>query len=211
MPVDIVTRAVRKDNTILYKSNRYSVPVGTYKPGLELETQENNTLPLTGGYPKLVIIEPDSGKTIAEHTISKQKGALIQNNNHLRQYEHKIEELYQKTLMLLGSTSKTVTLLQVIRKEKSRYVRDQYQLIQDLVKTHPMPVLNQAVEYCCQHKLYSAVELRDAAVHFSKLKVADEQVINQNNKLPDHLKIKADVRDISAYASIYKEVGNYDS
>lgn len=36
IPEDIVSRNVRKDNTILYNSNRYTVPIGTYQPGLEL-------------------------------------------------------------------------------------------------------------------------------------------------------------------------------
>src|SRR5690606_9703471 len=30
IPVSSITRTVRKDNTILYESNRYSVPLGTF-------------------------------------------------------------------------------------------------------------------------------------------------------------------------------------
>lgn len=53
IPADILTRVVGKDNTILYKGNRYSVPIGTYKPGLELVVEEEAGIltlkdPLTG-------------------------------------------------------------------------------------------------------------------------------------------------------------------
>ena len=36
-PKAIVTIAVHKDNTVLLSSNRYTVPIGTYQPGRELE------------------------------------------------------------------------------------------------------------------------------------------------------------------------------
>jgi len=42
LPTDSVTRTVRKDNTILYKSNRYSVPIGTYVPGKEVRLRIDN-------------------------------------------------------------------------------------------------------------------------------------------------------------------------
>ncbi len=34
---NILTYIVRKDNSVLYKQNRYQVPKGTYRPGLEVE------------------------------------------------------------------------------------------------------------------------------------------------------------------------------
>jgi hypothetical protein len=36
---EIVTRTVRKDNTVLYRGNRYSVPLGTYRPGMALKVR----------------------------------------------------------------------------------------------------------------------------------------------------------------------------
>lgn len=34
VPKSIVTYQVRKDNTVVYRSNRYQVPFETYRPGL---------------------------------------------------------------------------------------------------------------------------------------------------------------------------------
>ena len=34
---NILTYIVRKDNTVIYKQNRYQVPKGTYEPGLEVK------------------------------------------------------------------------------------------------------------------------------------------------------------------------------
>ena len=69
-----ITRSVRKDNTVLYLSNRYSVPLGTFQKHPEVhiyETEENN----------LVIYLQDSGEILATHPISSDKGKLIQNRS----------------------------------------------------------------------------------------------------------------------------------
>jgi hypothetical protein len=50
-PEDSLTRNVRKDNTILYLSNRYRVPRGTYYPGREVELKVKN------GYLEVLDIE----------------------------------------------------------------------------------------------------------------------------------------------------------
>src|SRR5690625_6774311 len=41
-----ITRTVRKDNTIMYESNRYSVPLGTYEKNKEvlIEVKDENSL-----------------------------------------------------------------------------------------------------------------------------------------------------------------------
>jgi len=107
IPKDIVTRAVRKDNTILYKSNRYSVPVGTYKPGLELELILKDDC--------IILYHLFTDQIVAKHKISPGKGVLIQNNNHLRDNSKKIDELYETTLKNLGGSNNTANFLKAIR------------------------------------------------------------------------------------------------
>ncbi|OIJ11333.1 transposase, partial [Anaerobacillus alkalilacustris] len=62
-----ITRTVRKDNTILFKSNRYSVPLGTYSPFGTVVTLlvEEQTLK---------IIDQETGEMIGEHEISLEVG-----------------------------------------------------------------------------------------------------------------------------------------
>ena len=200
-PVDILTRTVKKDNTISYYSNRYTVPYGTYKPDLKLKVKEDNNI--------LIVTDPVTDKVIAEHPVSTEKGVLIRNNNHLRQYDNKIEKLYENTLSLLGGTSRAAIFLETIRKEKSRYVRDQYNLIRSLAEKHPLPVINQALEYCCYYSLYSAVDFRDAVTHFLKQIRPDHEPLQARSiKIPGQFKIKTEVRNISAYTSIYERGDN---
>lgn len=51
---DNITRKVRKDNTILYLSNRYTVPLGTYEPGKEVYLRTSDTI--------IQIIDKETGK-----------------------------------------------------------------------------------------------------------------------------------------------------
>jgi len=115
-PAAIVARDVRKDNTIWYNGNRYTVPVGTYKPGRNLEIREEAGV--------LTLLDISTGEVVATHQISLAKGVLVRNNNHLRDNRLKIDELYEKAVELLGGSAQAIDFLAVIRREKPRYVRD---------------------------------------------------------------------------------------
>lgn len=71
---DIVTRKIHKNNTILYKGNRYTLPRGTYQPGRKVNLNIEGEV--------LKIRDDFDGDVIAEHKISKNKGDLAKNNNH---------------------------------------------------------------------------------------------------------------------------------
>lgn len=194
----IVTRNVRKDNTILYKSNRYSLPLGTYKLNADVQIEEIDGI--------LKIYDPIDHIPIAEHKVSLEKGALIQNNNHLRDTTEKINKLYEKVLSFLGNTSNAEVLLKQIRELKSRYVRDQYKLIETTVEKYPFNIINQAVDFCVVNRLYSAVEFRDAAAYFlSKENEEPEEavsVIDKRETMPDYMDVKTERRSISAYTEL---------
>ena len=65
-----LVRTVRKDNTVLYNGNRYSVPIGTYTH------QKEVCLEIEGSILKIYTTTSDP---ICEHTISESKGLLIKN------------------------------------------------------------------------------------------------------------------------------------
>ncbi|WP_424540720.1 Mu transposase domain-containing protein, partial [Sinorhizobium medicae] len=83
-----IARSVRKDNTVLYLSNRYSVPLGTFQkhPEVHINKTEEN---------QLVIYLQDSGEILASHPISSEKGKLIQNTSHKRDRSKGINELIE--------------------------------------------------------------------------------------------------------------------
>lgn len=192
---DSITRIVRKDNTIVYLTNRYTVPLGTYEPDKEVYIRIVEDI--------LQVIDKDTGEIIAQHKISPKKGQLIQNTNHLRDHSQKIEKLYQKTLEIIGDNEFNREFLDLIRQEKPRYVRDQYSLIIKLSKDLSQSEIDKAVGFCLENQFYSATVYASVIENLDKLPDREEQtsdsIIDISAALDRPYEANTEVRDLSEY------------
>lgn len=116
-----IFRNVRKDNAIVYDSNRYSLPIGTYNNQKEVSIKADDG--------KLTIMTV-FGELIHEHVISTGRGQLIKSTSHSRDNSDPLDKAQSiiDELLLFKATD----FLQIIRTEKSRYARDQFKLLQTL-------------------------------------------------------------------------------
>lgn len=128
---------------------------------------------LTEGNGNIVLTDPESGQVTATHRIHPGRGRLIQNNNHLRDRTNRISGLYTQVLDLLENTPEAILLLNMIKQEKPRYVRDQFLLIRTTVNNYGAEVIREAAKYCADNELWSAVDFRSAAEHFALNKADD--------------------------------------
>ncbi len=190
-PESIVTLAVRKDNTVLYRGNRYSVPLGTYRPGRKLVFKEQvNAL----------LFCDEGGNLVAEHRLCKDKGKLIKNNHHRRDTGQSMREYQATTLTMLSDTPEAQRLLEEIQKQKPRYARDQYALLRKMTGQYTGEQIGAAILYCQQRQIYSAVSVRDAADMLKALLPNPVPLLPV--KLPDRLLVPAVHRDIAAYSDL---------
>ncbi|WP_333871815.1 IS21 family transposase [Desulforamulus putei] len=191
--------SVRKNNTIVYKGNRYSVPLGTFKDTksfvyLDLSEADN-----------LKIIDPQTGEVIARHLVCRDKGKLIKNNNHGRDRSRKIQELINHFIEEHHDLPELGAFLDGIRSAKPRYVRDQLQLIQSTLQDMDKSVIERALHYCLKNRLYSASDFGDAVGYFRQnaslgtepFSSAEIKTIDPENSYK--LKIKPEVRDLINY------------
>ena len=146
----VICRTVRKDNTIIYDSNRYSVPLGTYtsQPEVRIETLDGT-----------LYIQTLFGEPICEHRISSGRGMLIQSMSHRRDRTSKLDKLLEELDAELGGEA--TEFLTTIRVDKSRYARDQFRLIRSLMERYGVDAALQAIGFCQRSKLYSANTMRD--------------------------------------------------
>ena len=96
---DSISRLVRKDNTISFKGNRYSVPLGTYdgtEKYVKVYVEETDIL---------IIRDMETDLEIARHPLCHEKGKLIKNNNHGRDRTKGIPEYLKKVTEVLGGTA----------------------------------------------------------------------------------------------------------
>lgn len=195
-----ISRVVRKDNTILYKANRYSVPLGTYNEfGKEVSIHINDDV--------LYIYNSDTSKVIGEHKISHEKGILIQDRAHTRDRSKGISEYKQTIANKFSDHLLASQFLDKVNDYYPRYIRDQLQLINQMWDKYPHEFINESLVRCVEQQLYSATEFRDMIKFlmtqepvFPEVTPKDIQPLHSESS--QVLDIKLPVRDISIYASI---------
>ena len=149
-----VCRTVRKDNTIVYGSNRYSVPLGTYTSNPEIHVVEQNGI---------LKVQTVFGDDICEHRVSTGKGMLVQNANHLRDRSGSIDRMQEELDALLNGQASD--FLQAIRTDMSRYARDQFKLIRTLYDRYGLAAMKDAINFCRDSRLFSANYMKDYLEH----------------------------------------------
>ncbi|GAA0305678.1 transposase [Gracilibacillus halotolerans] len=194
-----ITRTVHKDNIIKYKSNRYSVPLGTYRP------HGDNTVYIRAGEDELIIEKTPGGVPIATHPISRGKGQLIKNSDHTRDKSKGIKEYMNIVKGSFDNEEKIEVFLKEIHKRYPRYIRDQLQIVQRTVRDYA-PFVQQALDTCINQRLWSANDLHDIAIHLVKLNKiknpatsSDDPVIEVPSTL---IQEKASIREMDGYLKI---------
>jgi hypothetical protein len=187
-------RAVRKDNTVLFLGNRYSVPLGTYN--------KDKTVFLTVESDKLRIKTLD-GEPLAMHKISDAKGKLIKFPGHRRDREGRIAALRDKTIALLGAEFEEYLTILCIK--KPRYVKEQLEVIVQCCESYGREKVLDSVRYCRELELYSASDLAEAVRVFS-----DKDNPSTPSQLPtddERYHINVQKRSLAAYAEVATKSG----
>ena len=150
--VSIGLYTVRKDNTISYKGNFYSLPLGTYQgKGTQVAVRIDEGL--------LIISQAHTDKQLARHRLAMGSGQRIINSDHKRDKSAVIDEMISQVADLMPDPEKAIKWLKAIRKEKPRYIRDQLIAISRTVKTaNDQLIVGHALEYCLQNSIYSAAD-----------------------------------------------------
>lgn len=200
-----ISALIRKDNTVRFKSNRYTLPQNTFDG-----TERYADLEVTPDG-LLIIYEQKTGEEITRHEISYENGKLIKNSDHRRDMSKKINEYVEYILTLLPQTIHAKVFVDKLRELKRRYIRDQLQIIEKNIKDVDNVIINRALNYCIKQKLYSATDFSDALKHFK------ETIVNNNvndavasfvdikpidSKDSEAIKAKPEIRDIRIYQDI---------
>jgi transposase len=197
-----IARTVRKDNTILYLSNRYSLPLGTYEKAKQVVvtlTDED----------RIIIRESSEGPVIADHPIHHGKGQLIQSTQHTRDRSKGIDAYIDTVAKKFVDVEMAYSFLQEIRKAYPRYMRDQLKILSGVIKDRDAQILHQALQESMKRKLFSAMDFRDVVTYIQRQRpVVEEQQINSNTKPLEPVfsvvAAKPAIRDVSEYVIILK-------
>ncbi len=194
---------VRKDHTISYKSNFYSLPQGTYQ-GSKTQVLANEKSD------KLEIYSVDQN-LICCHQLSIERGKMIINTDHKRDKSKSIEEMMDKAIACFSDPQKAGTYLKQIQKEMPRYTRDHLQVVIKTLSTSQVPVqiADKALEFCTKNKVYNAHDFEQvffvlwdtSALPMNtseEIKMLDHQNKEKANEMPQQ-------RDINDYEELFNQ------
>jgi hypothetical protein len=162
-----LTYTVRKDNTISYKSNLYSLPLGTYR-----------------GKSSQVTVQVDQGELIifcqdqielCRHKITTGQGIKIINTNHKRDKSSVIDEMIEQLSVLFENPTKAKQWMASIRIEKPRYTRDQLMVIKQVIDTTDRAIVGKALDYCMENKIASGIDFKAIVMQYKHTKQSQQE------------------------------------
>lgn len=163
-PVNKVTTAlkykVRKDNTINYKSNFYSLPLGTY--------QGPETWILLKVSSEEIHLYTINEELLAVHPLCYERGMVIRNTSHGRERSQSLLQLKEDVLQMMPDQVLGLEYLERLNKEKSRYLRDNLLLLRKHLPAIIKDDLNKAICFCIENNLINAARLIEVARHYQK-------------------------------------------
>jgi transposase len=163
---------VRKDNSISYKGNLYSLPLGTYKGhGSVVSVHLSN---------EELLIFDENQQELCRHKLSLGRGQKIINTDHRRDKTTAIADLTQEVANLFQCPADALKWLKTIKQDKPRYIRDQLLLLKDIVQQTPAELCIKVLQYCLDNQISSAVDFKAIADHYQKSKTPEANIVHLN-------------------------------
>ena len=156
---------VVKTNSIKYRGNIYSLPLGTYKNDSSRVLLEESNGEL--------IVKDMEGKEFYRAIIPAGTGNVVLNKNHFRDTSVKISERIETVKALFTDRAAIDAYLLEIKARYPRYLRDQLATLQENVIKYGQPAADAALALCLQNRLYSANDFK-AFVSVNKVAATDK-------------------------------------
>lgn len=157
---------VRKDNSISWKGNFYSLPAGTYKGrGTQVRVLKDN---------ESIIISDQAGKPLCTKIISLGKGNVVGNTDHKRDKSANITQMIMDISCMFSNPELSTSYMEGIRAEKPRYVRDQLILLRQTIESTDAQTIDLTLHYCVQMKVFSANDFKSVAAGLLQKKALEK-------------------------------------
>lgn len=191
---------VRKDNIVLYRSNRYRVPKGTYAPKKMVYMIVKNEA--------ISITDTETGEIYATHPLCHDKGRLIGHKRSERDTSRTQKQLEDNVSKILGGSETSKQFLYEIHKAKPRYYRDQLGVIKNIChELTDNSLIQSSLNYCMERGLYSAGDFKSAMIYLNEINNTSEKEPS-STKLPGlpkkYRNYSPQIRDLSTYEDAMK-------
>jgi transposase len=143
---------LRKDNSVNYKGNFYTVPKGIYKGKgtqvwVKIEGQD-------------ILICNGQKEIITRHALCFEKGKVISKTDHFREKSQKIKVFKDEIAQQFTDPALALENFTELQRSKGRYIRDQLQLIRKVLREYASDIADQALAFCYANSIYSANDFK---------------------------------------------------
>lgn len=196
-----LTYMVRKDNTISWKGNFYSVPFGTYQG-------KGSSVMVRCDGDELLIMRTENMDEICRHVVAVQKGVKVIKTDHKRNKALEVEVMMLEVANLFDNIDAAKYWLGEIYKIRSRYMRDQLQVIEEVFALNPA-VANEAMHFCNINNVHSATDFKAIAQQHIRAsatqKVSEVHILNPLSGHNVDKQIQPDKSDIEDYQKLFNK------
>jgi transposase len=190
---------VRKDNTVAYRSNFYTLPLGTY--------QGRKTTVLLSEVDGTLNLFSMDNTLIATHPINIGKGELVRNSDHSRDKSKSYHESSQQVLQLLGGDEKGQLFLDLLRKDKPRYYHDNLKAIIKGTKDISTDIISKSLMFCLENKVYNGAGFCQVARNYLREKSSENSPkINRCVSYTEGIKNNADINVPTSNINTYQKL-----
>ena len=189
---------VRKDNTIAYRGNFYSVPVGTYSgvdSRLQLEDTGDN-----------LVLYSEQKELVATHKIPSEKGIYVRNTDHARVKSKRLQQTHELLLNALGNTPNAKEYLHRLQKDKPRYYHDNIAVMMKAVQDASGEIMNSTLSFCIENNVFNGYQFSEVLQHYQKEEdsttIKSKVIINHVNKSQKLQSLQPTTSNINFYETI---------
>lgn len=150
---------VRKDSTVNYRGNFYSVPSGIYKG--------RDTFVLLREQNIHLYVYNLANEQICVHNIPQGTGNIVINTNHKRDHSLSIEQLLEDTSGYFTDKINAVVFFRKLQETYPRYIRDQIQAVLRSVRSGNTQAADKSLAFCLKNEVFNAIDFEQVYSVFS--------------------------------------------
>ena len=154
---------VRKDNTVRYRTNYYSVPSGTYR-------NLNTVVWLLENNGHIELYDKESGKLICRHELCPGKGKNVCDKRHHKDKTRSVNDLQVRIRKRTEDDPTVILWLRNLEREKPRYYRDNMKLLLHVISEYGKETVIAALRTCLEKNIYNSLSVQEisGSIHRSK-------------------------------------------
>lgn len=167
---------VRKDNTVQYRGNYYSLPCGTYRSGqttVWLQETEGN----------VELYNKDTGKLICRHALCTRKGRTVYDDSH-RKPRNAGVKIAERILVHVLGNREVAMWMDNLKRRKERYYRDNLEVILRIIPGYDKNTLIEAIRICLDKGIYNGDSVKSLCEYVCRGKENGTEIYGLEDHLP---------------------------